>query len=103
MTSSTPEQPLAAQLPEYRTGPRPADGQYTIRLKKVSSFLVITQTVTTTSTGTLDQLEAAARSARVHNLLLGWWAIPGLIRTPMALASNASAIRMVRDQVSGKA
>jgi hypothetical protein len=81
---------------------RPADGQYRMQLTKVTSFLVMTQTRTDTWTGSLDQLEAAARSALVHNLLLGWWAIPGLIRTPMALTANASAIRLVHDQVSGK-
>jgi hypothetical protein len=62
----------------------------------------MTQSQTASYTGSLDQLEAAARSALIHNLLLGWWAIPGLIRTPMALVSNTSAIRLVRDQVSGK-
>lgn len=102
MTSSTPEQPSTAQLPQYRRGPRPADGQYGIQLTKVTSFFLMTQARTTTRIGSLDQLEAAARSALVHNLLWGWWAIPGLIRTPMALVSNASAIRLVRDQVSGK-
>jgi hypothetical protein len=102
MPSSTPGQPSATQLPNYPTGPRPADGQYRIQLTRVTSFIFMTQWSTTTCTGDLARLEAAARSARVHNLLLGWWSITGLIRTPMALAQNASAIRRVRDLVSGK-
>jgi hypothetical protein len=102
MASSTPEQPSATQLPNYPRGPRPADGQYRIQLTKVTSFIFLTQWRTTTCTGSLEQLEAAAHSALVHNLLLGWWGITGLIRTPMALAENASAIRRVRDLVSGK-
>ena len=103
MASSTPEQPSAAQLPVYPRGPRPPDSRYSIQLTEVTSFFLVTQSRTTTCTGSLEQLEAAARSALVHNLLLGWWGIPfGLIRTPMALAQNASAIRRVRDLVSGK-
>ena len=103
MASSTPDQPSTAQLPVYPKGPRPPDGQYRIQLTKVTSFFLVTYSRTTTWTGSLEELEAAARSALVHNLLLGWWGLPfGLIRTPMAIAQNASAIRLVRDLVSGK-
>ena len=71
---------------------------YRVRLTKVSSFIIMTQQRHTVYTGTLEQLEAAARSARTHNLLLGWWGIPfGLIWTPMALSRNAKAMRQARD------
>lgn len=71
---------------------------YRVRLTKVSSFILMTQQRHTVYTGTLEQLEAAARSARTHNLLLGWWGIPfGLIWTPMALARNAKGMRQVRE------
>jgi hypothetical protein len=71
---------------------------YKVRLTKVSSYLIMTQQRHTVYTGTLEQLEAAARSAQTHNLLLGWWGIPfGLIWTPMALARNAKGMRQVRE------
>jgi hypothetical protein len=71
---------------------------YRVRLTKVSSFILMTQQRHTTYTGTVEQLEAAARSVRTHNLLLGWWGIPfGLIWTPMALARNAKGMRQVHE------
>jgi hypothetical protein len=79
--------------------PPPSGNQrlYRVRLTKVSSFVLMTQQRHQTYTGTLEQLEAAARSARTHNLLLGWWGIPfGLIWTPMALARNAKGMKQVR-------
>jgi hypothetical protein len=73
-------------------------GLYRVRLTKVSSYILLTQQRKTVYTGTLEQLEAAARSAQTHNLLLGWWGIPfGLIWTPMALARNAKAMKQVRE------
>ena len=51
-----------------------ADAVYRVRLTKVSSFLVVTQRRAATYSGTLEQLEGFARGARIHNLLLGWWA-----------------------------
>lgn len=59
---------------------------------------MVTQRRTATYTGTMDQLEGFARSARTHTLLLGWWGVPfGLVWTPVALARNAKAMRQVRD------
>jgi hypothetical protein len=73
-------------------------GLYRVRLTKVSSFIIMTRQSHTVYTGTLEQLQAAARSAQTHNLLLGWWGIPfGLIWTPMALARNAKGMRQVRE------
>jgi hypothetical protein len=77
---------------------RPTGGVYKVRLTKVSSFIILTNRRTTTYTGTVEQLEAAARGAQTHNLLLGWWGIPvGVVWTPMALAQNAKAMRQVRE------
>lgn len=71
---------------------------YRVRLTKVSSFIIMTQQRHTVYTGTMEQLEAAARSVRTQNLLLGWWGVPfGLIWTPMALARNAKAMRQVHE------
>jgi hypothetical protein len=86
--------PFPGQAPTVQS----AGTAYRVRLTKVSSFLVVTQRRTATYSGTLDQLEAAARGARAHTLLLGWWGIPfGLIWTPIALARNAKAMRQLRD------
>ena len=74
---------------------------YQVRLTKVSSFIFMTQQRHTSYTGTLEQLEAAARSVRTHNLLMGWWGIPfGLIWTPLALARNAKGMRQVHELAS---
>ncbi len=66
-----------------------------MRFVKVTSALVVTHRQA--QVGTREQIEAAYRSALIHNLLLGWWGIPfGLIWTPIALAANAKALRQVR-------
>jgi hypothetical protein len=84
----------APQPPASSGNPR----LYRVRLTRVSSFIIMTQQRHTVYTGTLEQLEAAARSAQTHNLLLGWWGIPfGLIWTPMALARNSKGMRQVRE------
>ena len=76
------------------TGP---GATYRVSFTTVTSMIIISQQRRTVHTGTLAQLESSARSAMVHNLLLGWWGIPmGLIWTPMALARNAKAIKQVR-------
>jgi hypothetical protein len=80
--------------------PAPSENQrlYRVRLTKVTSFIIMTQQRHTTYTGTVEQLEAAARSVRTQNLLLGWWGVPfGLIWTPTALARNAKAMRQVHE------
>jgi hypothetical protein len=80
--------------------PAPSENQrlYRVRLTKVTSFIIMTQQRHTTYTGTVEQLEAAARSVRTRNLLLGWWGVPfGLIWTPTALARNAKAMRQVHE------
>jgi len=84
----TPEPPASSGNPRV----------YRVRLTTVSSYLIMTQQRHKIYTGTLEQLEAAARSAQTHNLLLGWWGIPfGLIWTPMALARNSKGMRQVRE------
>jgi hypothetical protein len=81
--------------------PDPAQA-FRVRLTKVTSFVILTQQSHTVYTGTLRQLERAARTVRTHNLLLGWWGIPfGLIWTPIALARNASALKKIRSLAAG--
>jgi hypothetical protein len=83
--------------PEPAASPENAARAYRVRLTKVSSFIVVTQQRHAVYTGTLEQLESAARSVRTHNLLLGWWGLPfGLVWTPMALSRNAKAIQQAR-------
>jgi hypothetical protein len=70
---------------------------YRVSFTRVTSVVVMTHKRRTVYTGTIDQLERTARSVLAYNLLLGWWGIPfGLIWTPMALASNAKALKQVR-------
>lgn len=80
----------------------PSAGEtYQVRLVKVSSFVIVTNRRWATYTGTLEQLEAQARAAQTHTLLLGWWGVPfGLIWTPIALARNAKAMRQLRELAS---
>lgn len=83
--------------PEPPASPENAARAYRVRLTKVSSFIVVTQQRHTVYTGTLEQLESAARSVRTHNLLLGWWGFPfGLVWTLRALSRNAKAIGQAR-------
>jgi hypothetical protein len=77
-------------------------GTYRMSLTKVTSFLIMTQQRRTVYTGSLAQLESAARSVQTHNLLLGWWGIPfGLVWTPIALSRNAKAMKQVRSLAAG--
>jgi hypothetical protein len=74
-----------------------APGRYRVGLTKVTSVIIMTSRRSAVHTGTLDQLERAARAAMIHNLLLGWWGIPfGFIWTPMALARNSSNMKKIR-------
>ena len=94
MSNPTPEQAAPSQS---------SGSVYRVPLTKVTSVIIMTQWRRATYTGTLEQLETTARGVRTHNLLAGWWGIPfGLIRTPMALASNAKAMRQVRELAAGK-
>ena len=51
-----------------------------------------------TFTGTLEQCEAAYRTAQLHNLGAGWWSVVSLlVMNWVALISNWSAVRGVRE------
>ena len=76
---------------------------YRVGLTTVTSMIIISFQRRTVHVGTLAEIEARARSAMIHNLLLGWWGFPmGLIWTPMALARNAKAVRQVRALAAGQ-
>ncbi|HEX9031595.1 MAG TPA: hypothetical protein VF834_07090 [Streptosporangiaceae bacterium] len=76
---------------------------YRATFTKVTSFIIVTQQRRTVHTGTLEQLQAVARSTLIYNLLLGWWGFPfGLVWTPMALARNAKSMRQVRALAAGQ-
>ena len=71
--------------------------RFQMTLKKHTGMLVIMQTQTIRVQGTLEQCEAAYRSAQLHNLLAGWWGLFSmLIMNWIALFSNMSAISQVR-------
>ena len=83
---------------------QPGQQRYRVSLTKVTSFIVMSQRRRTVYTGTLEQLEAQAKSALIHNLLAGWWGIPaGLIWTPMALATNSRNMRKIRELAANPA
>ncbi len=110
-----PQQGYGAPAPGYgapqgQTGFPPgtppgygAQPTFRVSLTKVTSMVFLTQQRRTVYTGTLEQLETAARNAMVHNLTLGWWGIPfGLIWTPVALARNATSMKQIRAQAQGR-
>ncbi len=75
----------------------PPPAVYSLRLVEIRSYLIVSQRLLRTKSGSLDDLAAFARGILVRNLLLGWWGFPfGLVWTPMALASNAKALRKLR-------
>jgi hypothetical protein len=64
-------------------------GSYRLLLTEVTSMLVVTQRRSRVFGGTPQELEAAYRRVRRHNLLLGWWGIPlGIVWTPLDLWRN---------------
>ncbi len=82
---------------------QPGQHLYRVGLTKVTSFIVMTYRRSTVYTGTLEQLEARAKSVMTHNLLLGWWGIPaGFIWTPMALSKNSKNMRKIRELHANK-
>jgi hypothetical protein len=87
------QQPQAA-APAYPGGAYLGQHQgnaiYEARLKRHTGMLLMSQTRTLTVRGTLEQVQAAYRSAQTHNLLAGWWGVISLfILNPVALIGNA--------------
>lgn len=73
-----------------------------LTLGEVTSVIVIAIRKQRVHTGTLAELERAHRAALLHNLLLGWWAIPfGVIWTPIWIARNRRALRELRGRAGG--
>lgn len=71
---------------------------YRIRLLKHTGAVIFWQQQTVICTGTLEQCEAAYRNSQTHNLLAGWWSlVSALIMNWIALFSNVSAIRKLRN------
>ncbi|HEY3902993.1 MAG TPA: hypothetical protein VGM14_03655 [Streptosporangiaceae bacterium] len=106
-----PQQGYGAPAPGYgqtdfAPGTSPTFGapaRFRVSLTKVTSFVIMTQQRRTVYTGTLEQLETAARNAMIHNLTLGWWGIPvGLIWTPIALVRNANNMKQIRALAQGR-
>jgi hypothetical protein len=91
---------------DFPQGTPPSQGapqHFRVSLTKVTSMVILTQQRRTVYTGTLDQLEKAAKAAMVHNLTLGWWGIPvGLIWTPIALVRNARNMKKIRALAAGR-
>jgi hypothetical protein len=105
MTSPYDQVPPQGQT-DFLPGTPPEFGapqRFRVSLTKVTSFVIMSQQRRTVYTGTVEQLEQAARNVMIHNLTLGWWGIPaGLIWTPIALARNAGNMKKIRALASGR-
>jgi hypothetical protein len=84
------------------TGHQNLDGLYYIRLIKHTGALILWHQQTVAVTGTLEQCEAAYKSAQTHCLAAGWWSMASaLVMNWIALFSNMSAIKKVRAMAHG--
>jgi hypothetical protein len=100
------DQPPQLGQTDFAPGTPPAQGApalFKVSLTKVTSAIFFTQQRRTVHTGTVEQLEKAAKTALIHNLTLGWWGIPfGLIWTPIALARNARNMKKIHALAAGR-
>ena len=77
-------------------------GDYRLLLTEVTSLLLVTRRRSRVCAGTPEQLDAAYRRVRRHNLLLGWWGLPfGIIWTPLDLWRNHRRRAALRELTSG--
>jgi hypothetical protein len=67
--------------------------QYLLCLFKVTSVIFLGHQSRKAYQGSIDELEANYRQILRHNLLLGWWSLPGLVMTPIAIYRNIAARR----------
>ncbi len=64
-------------------------GSYRLLLTEVTSVLLVTHRRSHVFGGSPQELDAAYRRVRRHNLLLGWWGFPlGIVCTPLHLWRN---------------
>ena len=70
--------------------------RYQVRLTQITGTLIVAYRSTKTYTGTPEQLAAAARKVRTHNLTLGWWGITAIVWNIMALRRNGKAMASLR-------
>jgi hypothetical protein len=74
-----------------------ASRRFQIVLRKHTGILVLMRTQTIRLQGTLEQLEAAYRSAQRHNYVAGWWGVLSLLcMNWIAILSNRSAMASIR-------
>jgi hypothetical protein len=83
---------------------QPGQRQFMLTLRKHTGMIVLMRTQSYRFQGTLEQCEAAYRSAQTHNLLAGWWGMFSLLfMNWFAIFSNMSAIGKVRRLASAPA
>jgi hypothetical protein len=69
-----------------------------LKLTEHTGAVLFWQQRSYTVAGTLEQCERAYRDAQTHNLAAGWWSLMSLlVMNWIALFSNLSAIRRVRE------
>jgi hypothetical protein len=74
-----------------------AERRFQVALRKHTGMLVAMRTQFIRVQGTLEQCEAAYRSAQAHNFVAGWWGVFSLLfMNWIAIFSNMSAIGKVR-------
>ena len=89
-TGTEPEAAASSPLPSDLA---PPPCVYTLRLVRVTSFLVITQRRVVAKSGSVEQLKDFYRTTLIQNATLGWWGFPfGIIWTPIAMFSNRKAL-----------
>lgn len=72
--------------------------RFQLTLTEHTGAVIFWQQRSYTITGTLEQCERAYRTAQAHNLEAGWWSVVSLlVMNWVALISNRSAIRGVRE------
>ena len=77
--------------------PQNTGDRYYIRLIKHTGALILWHQHSFAVSGTLQECEAAYRSAQIYNLALGWWSMFSLLLMNwIALFSNMNSIRKVR-------
>jgi len=85
-------------LPSLESVP-PPQRIYSLKLAEVTSYLIGCRSQALTVNGTIDELNAFYKAAVSHNLRLGWWSIPGLLWTTVALRLNLSSLRQLEAAV----
>jgi hypothetical protein len=83
--------------------PQPGPRRFQVTLRRHTGMLVVMRTQFIRLQGTLEQCEAAYRSAQTHNFVAGWWGVFSMLfMNWIAIFGNRSAIGQVRRLAAGQ-